>query len=218
MKNQDIGEALVSTGWAVLTSHDVTLDELQDRVYSIALELGPIRASRKRRGLVDHLRPTNTWAANPRSLSAVYGTGEFPWHTDGAHWPVPPRYLVIACAQASPAAATTFVWDARQCESINSAIASRAVFRISNGARSFYSTATSSLRPYYRYDPGCMSPMDSAAKVLQEAIEQEGASVTSQITWKPGLIAIIDNWRCLHRRANAGQDSTRYLLRSTVMG
>ncbi|WP_030132032.1 TauD/TfdA family dioxygenase [Pseudomonas sp. QTF5] len=210
-------EKLITNGWAVLTAPSSTVDTLQDLVVGIARQLGSPRASRKGGDLVDHLRPTSANAAKPRSLSALYGTGLFPWHTDGAHWSVPPRYLVLACAQASANTAATIIWDARQSLALNSQAARQANFRVCNGAHSFYATATSPLQSYYRYDPGCMSPLDSTAQYLQGAIEDEGTSVSDQIAWAPGLIAIIDNWRCLHRRTNAEQDSARYLLRTTVM-
>lgn len=210
-------EKLITNGWAVLTARGSTVDILQNLVAGIARQLGSPRASRKGGDLVDHLRPTSANAAKPRSLSALYGTGSFPWHTDGAHWSVPPRYLVLACAQASANTAATIIWDARQSLALNSQAARQANFRVCNGAHSFYATATSPLQPYYRYDPGCMSPLDSTAQYLQRAVENEGTSISDQIAWAPGLIAIIDNWRCLHRRANAEQDSARYLLRTTVM-
>lgn len=212
-----VEEKLIANGWAVLIAQGSTMDTLQHLVAGIARQLGSPQASRKGGDLVDHLRPTGANAAKPRSLSALYGTGSFPWHTDGAHWPVPPRYLVLACAQASANTAATIIWDARQSLALNSEAARQANFRVCNGAHSFYATVTSQLQSYYRYDPGCMSPLDSTAQRLQEEVEDEGASVSDQIAWAPGLIAVIDNWRCLHRRANAERDTARYLLRTTVM-
>lgn len=214
---EGVKERLVTNGWAVVTAPGSGVETLQDQVFDIAQQLGSPRANRKGGDLVDHLRPTNTSTAKPRSLSALYGTGSFPWHTDGAHWPVPPRYLVLACAQASANTAATIIWDARQCLALNSDAARQANFRVSNGANSFYATVTSPLQSYYRFDPGCMFPLDSTAQRLQETVEEEGTSVSDEIAWAPGLIAVIDNWRCLHRRANAEQDSSRYLLRTTVM-
>lgn len=214
---EGIEEKLITNGWVVTTAPGSTVHTLQELVASIAWRLGSPRASRAGGDLVDHLRPTSATAAKPKSLSALYDTGSFPWHTDGAHWPVPPRYLVLACAQASVNAAATIIWDAHQSLALNSEAARQANFRVCNGAHSFYATAASPLHSYYRYDPGCMSPLDSTAQRLQKEIEFEGASVSDQIAWAPGLIAVIDNWRCLHRRANAEQDTARYLLRTTVM-
>ena len=212
-----VKDALAANGWAVLTAPHSAVNTLQHLVAGIARQLGSPRASRKGGDLVDHLRPIGANAAKPRSLSALYGTGSFPWHTDGAHWPVPPRYLVLACAQASANTAATIIWDARQSLALNSEAARQANFRVCNGAHSFYATTTSPLQSYYRFDPGCMSPLDSTAQRLLEEVEDEGTSVSDHVAWAPGIIAVIDNWRCLHRRANAEQDTARYLLRTTVM-
>lgn len=214
---EDVEEGLIPNGWAVFSGRGSTVGILQDQVMRIARQLGSPRPSRKGGQLVDHLRPTSVNAAKPKSLSALYGVGTFPWHTDGAHWPVPPRYLVLACVQAAVKTAPTKVWDARRSLALNNPAAQRANFRVCNGAHSFYATATSPLQPFYRYDPGCMTPLDPSARHLQDAIKDEGTWISDQIVWKPGLIAVIDNWRCLHRRENATQDSARYLLRTTVM-
>lgn len=219
MHDQLVGmeEKLITNGWAVLVAPKSPVVTLQELVVSIAWQLGSPRASRVGGDLVDHLRPTSANVAKPKSLSALYGIGAFPWHTDGAHWPVPPRYLILACAQASVETAATIIWDAHHSLALNSEAAQQANFRVCNGAHSFYATAASPLQSYCRYDPGCMSPLDSTAQRLQKEIEVEGASVADQIAWAPGVIAVIDNWRCLHRRANAEQDTARYLLRTTVM-
>ncbi|CAG8868675.1 TauD/TfdA family dioxygenase [Pseudomonas fluorescens] len=212
-----VQEKLDAEGWTVLPALESTVEALQYLITDMARQLGFPRASRKGGVLVDHLRPTNAKTAKPRSLSALYGTGAFPWHTDGAHWPVPPRYLILACAQASPKTAATIIWNAHRSLALNSDTARQAMFKVRNGAHSFYSTAMSPLRSYYRFDPGCMLPLDSAGQRLQREVEREGSLASDQIAWEPGLIAVIDNWRCLHRRADIEQDNARHLLRVTVM-
>lgn len=210
--------SLIANGWAAIETLAPTVEFLEDAVVGLAQQLGSPRASRRGGCLVDHLRPISANDANPKSLSASHGKGAFPWHTDGAHWSVPPRYLVLACAQASPNVASTGIWDGRQSIALNSAKARLANFKVSNGAQSFYATPASPLQSYYRFDLGCMSPLDSSALRLLEEVEDEGdAIVSAKISWERGLIVIIDNWRCLHRRVNAEQDITRHLLRATVM-
>jgi L-asparagine oxygenase len=41
------------------------------------------------------LTPKANSEASPVSYSGLYGLGEFPMHTDMAHWRMPPRYLVL---------------------------------------------------------------------------------------------------------------------------
>lgn len=47
------------------------------------------------------LRPTTKSEASPRSLSALHGTGAFPFHTDCAHHRIPPRFTLLRLAHRS---------------------------------------------------------------------------------------------------------------------
>ena len=210
-------QSLATHGLAIATEPTASLEALQELVVGIACHLGTPRPSRPGSGLVDHLRPVSELAAKPRSLSALYGTGTFPWHTDGAHWVIPPHYLVLACVEAPPNSAATVIRDARLSAALNSETASRALFKVQNGPHSFYTTPVSSLRNFYRYDYGCMSPMNETARCLRDAIEGEQVEASEVISWEPGLIAVIDNWRYLHKRTDAGRNTGRHLLRVTVM-
>lgn len=213
----DMESILSEQGWCTFYSPGRSINDLEAIVLRIAHNLGTPLPTRKRGHAIDHLRPTQHKNAHPRSLSARYDLGEFPWHTDGAHWPTPPRYIVLACVEATEKSAKTIIRDAHSSQALNSEAARIALFRVSNGGNSFYATATSPLQNYYRFDPGCMSPVDVTAQQLQDAIEKENTDSTASIQWSPRLISIIDNWRCLHRRTNAKYDTTRHLLRATVM-
>lgn len=46
-------------------------------------------------GLVQQLIPRAT--ATPNTYSGIYGLDRFPFHTDLAHWRLPPRYLLLRC-------------------------------------------------------------------------------------------------------------------------
>ena len=45
-------------------------------------------------GLVQELVPRPS--ATPNTYSGIYGLDRFPFHTDLAHWRVPPRYPMLA--------------------------------------------------------------------------------------------------------------------------
>ena len=51
---------------------------------------------------VSVLRPAEASAAHPRSLSAPYGLGQQPLHTDGAHLPDPPDIVVLISSHPEP--------------------------------------------------------------------------------------------------------------------
>src|SRR5438105_6148313 len=46
---------------------------------------------------VQALRPRHIQEATRNRYSGHYGFGEFPLHTDIAHWGIPPRYLLLRC-------------------------------------------------------------------------------------------------------------------------
>lgn len=35
--------------------------------------------------------------STPNTYSGLFGVGQFPFHTDLAHWPEPPRYVLLRC-------------------------------------------------------------------------------------------------------------------------
>lgn len=56
---------------------------------------------------VQELRPHAKASAAPNIYSGNFGMGEFPMHTDLAHWAVPPRYLALRCIRGTSAVATS---------------------------------------------------------------------------------------------------------------
>src|SRR6185436_2134964 len=86
---QTFRERLVAEGYVVLPrlAVDVRLDSIaKDLGQPIAAWNGPI---------VHELAPRVS--GTPNTYSGIFGLGRFPFHTDLAHWPVPPRYLVLRC-------------------------------------------------------------------------------------------------------------------------
>lgn len=214
---QNLEKSLAKQGWAITTASQFESQSFDHLILSIANQLGIPRVSRRGGALIDHLVPTASTQAHPNSLSAKYGTKAFPWHIDGSHWPTPPRYLVFGCVNSSSTSASTHILDRFQVALLNGIEAKTYTFLVKNSAKSFYTTVASDLRPFIRYDPGCMYPLDSRGHELQRNIEEVDHVKTKQIIWEPGTIAIIDNWRCLHKRSNIYMDNKRHLLRATIM-
>src|SRR5436190_12177740 len=55
---------------------------------------------------VQVLEPREKARATPNTYSGNFGCGEFPLHTDLAHWSVPPRYLLLRCVVGADGVAT----------------------------------------------------------------------------------------------------------------
>jgi alpha-ketoglutarate-dependent taurine dioxygenase len=214
--------ALKTKGWLLGTLDASTETSLCNGLLSLASMLGAPVVPHKGVPSVSQLRPKQTKYARHKSLSAQFSVGAFPLHTDTAHWPVPCRYLLLACLTPGIGERETFVLDsatlgmpAQQRELLYTV-----PFRVLNGRLSFFSTVLQHGRPFIRYDPGCMSPVFPNGERVREILDNgtRPAQMTS-IRWTPGQVLVIDNWRILHGRGEAAcDDGQRTLLRLYVNG
>jgi alpha-ketoglutarate-dependent taurine dioxygenase len=217
---------------------DLTLTEIRDTLrkdgfchfplgstaaaLNMAQTLGTPVPVRRGGPIVQELRPMSNDQAHPRSLSAVHGSGAFPMHTDGAHHQVPPRYLVMRCADPGQGSRPTLVadWRTLRFSDADLRVLRRAVFAISGGARPFLASIITDHRDgtAVRFDAGCMRPAHSSFRPAATLVEAAVAlAAVSEIFWKAGEGLIIDNWRCFHARGTAvAPDPVRLLERITV--
>lgn len=144
------------------------------------------------------------------SLSDAYGYSAFPWHTDAAVALSPPRWFVLSArAISQPTRTEVLVPPARVLTAMR-----RSPLRVrSRNGRVRYLPAAVR-EPYghrLRWDPRVAT---AVAPDLHGEIE--ALSATSTIEWRPGISAIIDNHRTLHRRPAVCADRTliRYYVRT----
>ncbi|AIC20170.1 hypothetical protein EY04_15025 [Pseudomonas chlororaphis] len=123
----------------------------------------------------------------------------------------------MGCLEAAPRTAQTLFCEGSAFEPLNSGEARSSIFRVTNGGNSFYTAAWGSSDRYYRFDPGCMTPMDACAHEILRAIDLFEPADEQAITWQAGKFLLLDNWRFLHRRGAAQGSTERKLLRITVM-
>lgn len=206
-------------GWTVRTSKGASTDELEEQVTTLAQTLGEIAPGRAQ-ALIERVLPQNTDAAFPGSLSSRYGLGPLPLHTDTAHWSVPCRYLVIACAEPGPIPTPTLLLDTRRAELSEREVAAcrDAVFLIRNGRNSFYGSVAQRGRDFLRVDPGCMAATSGECEIaLRSFSADRHRAVIYSHQWTVGEILILDNWRVLHARGNKQPTAPgRVLLRAMV--
>ncbi|MBR7838524.1 TauD/TfdA family dioxygenase [Actinospica durhamensis] len=159
------------------------------------------------------LRPIEQIDAPPNSLSARYGTGDQPLHTDGAHLEQPPDLVVLACEGTS--ATPTRLWMPRRRESerlvMEPEYVRHGIFLVHSGKGSFFSPAAVGVR--FRYDPGCMTPCDERARRTAAYFERFLERATEHQWDQPDTILIIDNRRVLHARASAAEEPEREIQR-----
>jgi hypothetical protein len=163
------------------------------------------------------LRPVEGSAAHPRSLSAVYGLGQQPLHTDGAHQPDPPDFIVLVSSR--PSATATRLWTAKRGRGGNRQSASppfaafdHGMFLVNNGSDSFYAPARSSAR--YRFDPGCMTACDARAREVGDFFMSQLEHAATYEWTASDQVLVIDNQQALHARSAVIEgDTDRELVR-----
>lgn len=174
------------------------------------MEVQPM-TSRRGQPAVEVLRPVKIQDAPKRSLSAKYGTGPQPLHTDGAHLATPPDIVVLYGPAPSPV--PTMLWRHDYWPSpieVRDELA-HGLFSVDDGMTRFLAPAYAGSR--HRFDPGCMSPADSRARRVVDYFDGALASATRFEWTEVDQVLVIDNRTVLHARGDARADPERELLR-----
>jgi len=160
------------------------------------------------------LEPQTTELAHPRSLSAKYGLGAFPLHTDGAHLQRPPNLTLLEAATETDV--PTLLYDLQSADlppDVEHAL-SNGVFSVGAGSSSFYAHVIDN-DGLARYDPGCMFPVDQTARTGAAWLAAVSASATEH-NWALGEVLVIANHRCLHGRPEVTEAPDRSLRRLMI--
>lgn len=169
-------------------------------------QLGTAQPRWYRSPRAEWLRINDRTGARPRSLSAICGEGQQPFHTDLAHWRIPLHFIALACASRDGDSRPTLVlpWGRVIRSRGEQDLLRRAVFKVRNGRRTFYAHGLDDKHHFFRFDPGCMAPANVAAQDFVRFFEDACAIVQATvITWSPGDVLVINNWNTLHARSGA---------------
>lgn len=197
-------QRLNSVGWAVLPQIAVGAS-----TESVAKELGeplvPLNGA-----LVQQLTPKA--ASTPNTYSGIFGLGRFPFHTDLAHWPVPPRYLLLRCV-VGHADVPTMLLDGRAvAEGVGSEAMARALVRPRRPqcgkVRLLRLRQQSDEGDIIRWDEVYLKPASPVAQDVSERIQAhlEASPPTPVAMVADGDVLVLDNWRILHSRPAISED------------
>lgn len=208
--------ALAAAGYTVV--HVTNVAAMPKVMVDLAVGLGTLISGRPGGPMLDSLKMLDRHDAKPSSLSRLNGLDAQPWHVDGAHWPVPPRFLVLGCESTTGTGVpTTQLLRMRDVDLLSASHAHREPFMVRNGRRSFYSTISSRDRAWARFDPGCMTPLTDQGRYLAAALQLADARPSLDFAWGDGDILVIDNWTMFHRRSAPAGTGQRVLSRISVM-
>tara|TARA_R110002167_G_C12682336_1_gene651576 strand:+ start:109 stop:735 length:627 start_codon:yes stop_codon:yes gene_type:complete len=146
--------------------------------------------------------PDNTYSGN-------FGVNEFPYHTDLAHWYVPPRYLFLRSLVPAKDVETKLIDSKDICDGIDNCILSRAHFKPRKKLDRTANLLKIKQDGLFRWDSIFIEPANSIAKELRQEIQitLSNAKYMSLSLAEKGDCLLIDNWRMLHGRSEISTKS-----------
>jgi alpha-ketoglutarate-dependent taurine dioxygenase len=159
------------------------------------------------------LLPRAKEQSTPNTYSGNYGRGEFPLHTDLAHWVVPPRYLLLRCVVGAEGVATRLLDGNGMVASIGASALRRAIVQprrplAGNRALLRLLDSRGGTREFLRWDQLFLVPATPAGAVTfgQMLVCLARVESTHVTLAKAGDTLLIDNWRMLHGRSLVGPE------------
>ena len=212
MLSDQVSAELDSYGWLLVDYPD------EEPLLELARRLGDPVPARAGAALPERLVPTHAANAAANSLSARYGFGAFPFHTDAAHHRDPPRILVMRSCGASADVADTRLINLHDAVGPLLSELRGGTWLVNAGRSRFYAPVVvrrggvSTLR----FDPGCMRAVSTRANEVERHLESIITTARgTPVRWIPAKALVVDNWRCLHGRAPV-RDGERVLERVLV--
>jgi len=201
-------DQVVERGYAVLKTGPVDVPTT-----AVAKALGEISSLP---GVTDVqvLQPREKADAPPNIYSGAFGTGEFPLHTDLAHWFLPPRYLLLRCVVGAVNVATRLV-DGQE---LVQALGADALFRTLlqprrpvRGTRPILRILHRESQGRYRvrWDSLFVTPASTKSACVFADIHvwlTTAGEVRINLS-DPGDGLVVDNWRMLHGRTAVPPES-----------
>jgi len=156
-------------------------------------------------GLIQELVPRAT--STPNTYSGIFGLDRFPFHTDLAHWRLPPRYLLLRCVRGFADVPTLLLDGCSLIDIVTLDVLTRAIFkprRPQDGAITLLRLCEPTDNGYrLRWDEIFLKPGSKVGDIANQRVRECLADC------KPAAISLIhlgdtlliDNWRMLHARA-----------------
>lgn len=157
---------------------------------------------------VQILTPKRMEQEYKNSYSGNYGLNEFPFHTDMAHWHIPPRYLLLKCVNPAKNTYTTLM----NLDEILQEIDFNYHFAHFTPRKNLNSQTTI-LHLYNngicRWDKLFLKPFNKYAKDLELIIHQkiQNSDCKKIHLENSGDFLLIDNWKMIHGRSSIDEKS-----------
>lgn len=169
-------------------------------------------------GYIKTLRIKDQADAAKNTLSGIYGTGSFPFHSDGAFMLKPPRWVLLRALNGDLNRSTYVQSFLSIVDGIDEKSLRSSIWMCDNGVGKFYTTIRFSGGNVvgYRYDENCMSAVNQSAKEIERMLLSRTQLLDghSEVKWAPNKVLVIPNWTYLHARGPSSElDADRVLQR-----
>ena len=188
----------------------------EDDLLDLAHSLGQPVSSRLNSPLIDLLTPLQKQNAHPQSLSANFGVNEFPYHTDGAYFIKPPRYIILRYIQGIENPTPTTLCNLTDVSEGDQKLLQHSIWKV-RSIKSFYSTILSQDQRFYRFDNGVMQPLNKAndnSTILSSIVS--GLPIQT-IEWEINKTVVVDNWKYLHNRPKVKPEEVNFRTLQRIM-
>jgi hypothetical protein len=171
---------------------------------------------------IQTLKPKVT--AEPNTYSGNYGLGEFPLHSDLAHWTVPPQYLGLRCLSGIAGVHTKLLDGNDLIDGIGSLRLQRTLVQprrlLARGRPLLRLLDESNVGRILRWDDIFVVPATPSSAITVKDIQQFLASACVQRIELilRGDTLIVDNWRMLHGRSSISPSSVSRHLERVYFG
>lgn len=197
-------------GWQTVALDEVALGDV---LRHLQRHVGTVTSS--------ELRIKTPDEARPRSLSARYGTGAFPHHSDFAFRPTPPRLIVLVNSGARSFRRTTALSSLRGLPDMLDRSLTTSMWHLHTARGAFLVSGRYTLGRHIvgRWDVEFLQPSNSAAWACTDALPATLSERQVEHVWGPMTALIVDNWNCTHARspsAGPADDEQRRLTRYEV--
>lgn len=215
-----LAQAVATNGYALILNHQPDLPTVE-AVSLLGTPLTLIGFS-----TVQELRPHEASEVAPNTYSGNFGVGEFPMHTDLAHWAVPPRYLVLRCVQGAAEVATGVIDGNTLIEKFGSTLLRRTLVQprrpLANGKQllRLLDRFDHCDAPVLRWDSIYLRPATAESETAFTLVSKHIASMVRDdlVLLAPGDTLVVDNWRMIHCRTPVPATAANRLIDRVYVG
>jgi hypothetical protein len=160
--------------------------------------------------------------SHKKTLSGIYGKDAFPYHTDYAFKPTPPKFIILANESCYHFGRSTFISSLSALPSDMAVLLKDSSWILRSRLGTFIVSSCQSVKGHllFRWDLDFLTPYNDFAQRSAERIPPYLVAKKSEISWSPRSAVMINNWICAHARGGAtsapSDDDVRRLTRYEV--